>query len=118
MNNPYRVGILIFLAACALSTGVIYGAQLVGLRIAILGGLNCGALRLCGFDKLQARRGSLRVPEVVLYGAALAGGALGLLAGMRLFRHKTSKASFQFYLVLILGLQIVVLKSLVQWNLP
>ncbi|MBX7139114.1 MAG: DUF1294 domain-containing protein [Oligoflexia bacterium] len=101
------------LVAAGIAAAVIYLAGLAEPLIAALIGLNVGSLMLCGYDKMQAQAGRLRIPEVVLYAAALAGGALGLLAGMKLFRHKTAKASFQFYLLLILTVQIVVLKSLI-----
>ena len=61
---------------------------------------------LTGYDKAVAGKGSLRVPELVLYAGAAIGGAPGLLLGMKLFRHKTRKASFQFVLVLIIVLQV------------
>ena len=47
------------------------------------------AFALMGIDKWKAKRGAWRVPEKVLFLSALAGGSLGSLAGMALFRHKT-----------------------------
>jgi len=55
---------------------------------------------LYGFDKLQAPRQGLRVPEVVLHGLALLGGFLGGWAGMFLFWHKVRHISFWLVLVL------------------
>jgi uncharacterized membrane protein YsdA (DUF1294 family) len=49
-----------------------------------------------GFDKLSAIAQWLRVPEWVLIGLTLAGGTLGALLAMLLFRHKTAKRSFQW----------------------
>ena len=46
-------------------------------------------LLLYGSDKLRAIRGAWRIPEKVLLGAGLLGGAIGALLGMQLFRHKT-----------------------------
>lgn len=49
----------------------------------------------CGADKYFAVKGRWRVPErTLLLCALLPGGPFGALAGMRLFRHKTRKASF------------------------
>ena len=45
--------------------------------------------RLYGADKAKARRGAWRIPERVLLGCGICGGALGALLGMRLFHHKT-----------------------------
>lgn len=47
-----------------------------------------------GVDKSRARAGRWRVPERVLFGLVLIGGAFGALAGMLLFRHKTRKPLF------------------------
>ena len=44
---------------------------------------------LYGADKAKARRGAWRIPERVLLGCGICGGALGALLGMRLFHHKT-----------------------------
>ena len=44
------------------------------------------AFALMGIDKWKAKRGAWRVPEKVLIFSALAGGSLGALAGMALFR--------------------------------
>ncbi len=56
------------------------------------------------------RRG--RIPEATLLGLALAGGALGGLAGMRLFHHKTRKARFFVGLPVMLALHLCILGAL------
>lgn len=55
-------------------------------------------LALYRFDKAQSRAGGLRVPEVVLHGLALAGGWAGGWLGRTLFRHKTRKPIFTWWL--------------------
>lgn len=47
-----------------------------------------------GMDKFRAKTGRWRVPERVLFGLVLIGGAFGGLTGMLLFRHKTRKPLF------------------------
>lgn len=47
-----------------------------------------------GADKRAAVRGKWRIPERVLLGASLCGGALGGIFGMIVFRHKTKKSAF------------------------
>lgn len=79
---------------------------------AVLIGLNFAVFCLCGFDKLRAREGGFRVPEGALVTLALLGGTLGLLLGMKLFRHKTKKASFQIMLLVVLLVQLMFLKGL------
>ena len=54
---------------------------------------------LYGYDKVMAVSHNWRVPERVLIGSALAGGAWGALAGMVLFRHKIRQS--RFWLILI-----------------
>ena len=63
---------------------------------------------LAGYDKAAAGGASLRVPEAVLFSGALIGGAPGLLLAMKIFRHKTRKASFQFVVATIIVLQVAV----------
>lgn len=57
-------------------------------------------------DKIKARHGSRRVSEMMLWVLALAGGSLGALLGMKFFRHKTKKLSFQAGIAVILAIQI------------
>ena len=47
-----------------------------------------------GLDKWKAKSGKWRITERTLLLLALAGGSLGALAGMIMFRHKTRKAKF------------------------
>ena len=67
------------------------------------------AFALMGIDKWKAKHGAWRVPEKVLFLSALAGGSLGALAGMALFRHKTRHWSFRLGMPAILIVQVVVL---------
>ncbi len=62
-----------------------------------------------GLDKRAAKQKEWRTPERRLLLFGFAGGALGGLAGMTVFHHKTRK--FYFWLVNLLGLgwQIVAL---------
>lgn len=56
--------------------------------------INVLAFWLYAFDKQRAHYGLWRVPEAVLLGVAVIGGAYGAGAGMWLFRHKTRHTSF------------------------
>lgn len=53
-------------------------------------------------DKQKAKRNMWRVPEKVLLGLGFFGGAIGALAAMQIFRHKTKH--YYFYVVNIIGL--------------
>lgn len=58
--------------------------------------LNLVAFCMYSFDKATARRGLWRLSETVLLVVAIAGGAIGALMAMSLFRHKTRKTVFRF----------------------
>ena len=60
------------------------------------------AFILYGADKSKAKRGAWRIPEKVLLGFSLLGGAVGGLLGMLLFRHKTKH--WYFWCVNFIGL--------------
>jgi uncharacterized membrane protein YsdA (DUF1294 family) len=62
---------------------------------------------LYGIDKRQARAHGLRVPEMVLHGLALVGGAAGGWAGMFVFRHKTQHAVFYAVLAVASAIQVL-----------
>jgi uncharacterized membrane protein YsdA (DUF1294 family) len=49
---------------------------------------------LMGMDKSRARHGERRIPERTLFTLAIIGGAFGVVAGSRIFHHKTLKNSF------------------------
>ena len=56
--------------------------------------INIAAWLMYGLDKWKAKSGAWRISERALLLVALAGGSVGALAGMMLFRHKTRKAKF------------------------
>ena len=68
--------------------------------------INIIGLCMMGVDKGRARNHEWRIPEAALFGVSFAGGALGSLAGMYLFRHKTKHPKFYIGLPLILVFQI------------
>lgn len=61
---------------------------------------------LMGLDKHRARTRQLRVPEKILFGAALLGGSAGAWAGMYVFHHKTRHWYFVVGIPLILAAQL------------
>lgn len=56
--------------------------------------VNMTAFVLFGIDKWKAVHHRYRIRESVLLGVSAAGGALGGLLAMHLFRHKTQKPGF------------------------
>lgn len=67
--------------------------------------MNLIGFGLMGVDKQRARRRDWRIPEKVLFGAALLGGSVGTWAGMYLFHHKTRHWYFVVGMPLILAVQ-------------
>ena len=67
--------------------------------------MNLIGFGLMGIDKQRARRRDWRIPEKVLFGAALLGGSVGDWAGMYLFHHKTRHWYFVVGMPLILAVQ-------------
>lgn len=64
--------------------------------------LSLVTLIVYGVDKARAKRGLWRISERALLTLSLAGGAVGGLAAMQLFRHKTRH--LYFYAVNILAI--------------
>ncbi len=62
-----------------------------------------------GLDKMKAQLDHSRVRERTLWFLTLIGGSLGTLLGMRYFRHKTQKLSFQAVVAVILVIQILII---------
>ena len=78
-----------------------------------LAALNLLAFLLCGIDKWKAKKARWRIPEKTLFLSALLGGSIGLLLGMKVFRHKTKHKSFTIGVPTIFVLQL----SLAAWLL-
>ncbi len=53
-------------------------------------------------DKMSAKAGGWRIPEKVLFTLGFSGGAIGALAAMQIFRHKTRHLYFYVFNVLSL----------------
>lgn len=69
--------------------------------------INAAGLILMHMDKKKAKRKQWRIPEAFLLGIAIIGGSLGVLLGMRLFRHKTKKPDFATGVPLIFAIQVI-----------
>lgn len=62
-----------------------------------------------GLDKLLAKLGISRIPEKVLLEITFIFGIIGSIAGMRFFRHKIRKSSFQHNFTVVAILRIIML---------
>ena len=78
---------------------------------------NLFAFALIGWDKRRSIRKERRVPEARLIGMVYLGALPGLLLGMRTFRHKTIKRSFQWRLALATALWLAALYAVAALSL-
>lgn len=69
--------------------------------------INVLGMALMLSDKQKARKNKWRIPEATLMTVAVLGGSVGVLLGMRLFRHKTLHLKFSLGVPLILVAQIL-----------
>ena len=71
-------------------------------------GINVVTFFIYGIDKWKDRRGKWRIPEATLIWLAIAGGSIGALLGMYLFRHKTQHKKFTLGIPAIILVQAVI----------
>lgn len=60
-----------------------------------------------GYDKRQAIKGRWRTPEARFFLFALFGGAIGIYAGMQVWRHKTKHTSFRLGIPFLIIVNVV-----------
>jgi uncharacterized membrane protein YsdA (DUF1294 family) len=78
--------------------------------------MSCLTFMFYAFDKSRAKAGGWREPERLLHLAELMGGWPGAFLAQRWLRHKSSKGSYQFVFVLIVGFyQFVAIDALRGW---
>lgn len=75
---------------------------------AYLAAINLVTFVLYGIDKRRAKKGLRRIRERSLLLLAALGGAVGALAAMRCFRHKTLHRKFTIGVPLLLALHILI----------
>lgn len=75
--------------------------------IIYLAAVNIITFIMFGADKARAVKDKWRISEAALILAALLGGSIGALAGMRIFHHKTKHRKFTIGIPVILALQII-----------
>lgn len=59
------------------------------------------------YDKKMAQASKYRVPESRIFLIAIVGGAVGVLLGMEIFRHKTKDLKFKILIPVIIILQVI-----------
>ncbi len=78
--------------------------------------INAAGCLLMLLDKRRAIKNRWRIPEATLMGVAAVGGSLGVLLGMRLFRHKTRHPKFYLGVPALLVLHLALLGWLIWQN--
>ncbi len=115
MRPEWRHGLTAFAVSAILMLAVQLGLRLPWTWYHLLAGwllaVNVVAFGYYGYDKGQAQASGSRVPEAVLHGLAVAGGTGGADAGMRLFRHKTVKGTFQVFFWAVALMQALLLAA-------
>lgn len=71
--------------------------------------INLITYALYWLDKIAARRGGWRIPEMTLLMSGLAGGTPAAIIAQRRLRHKTRKGMFQFKFWVVTAIQLGVL---------
>lgn len=104
--SPFRLYGIIALLLSIGGAVLLYEGPSWSPLVSWLASVNVVAFLFYGFDKMKAKADGLRVPENVLHGLVLFGGCVGGLGGMKLFRHKTRKGSFQRVFWTIVALEI------------
>lgn len=110
-------GLIIWFILFSIILSPLYYYLTFPLTVLVLLSINLSTFLLYGLDKLLALINTQRIPEKILYAAALFGGSAGALSGMYLFRHKTRKISFQLILALLILVQIVFVIKIFEINL-
>lgn len=59
-----------------------------------------------GIDKLKAKKGKWRIPEVTLLLFAIMGGSIGAWLGIKVWHHKTMHKKFKYGIPIIVALQV------------
>ena len=101
--------VLVGVALGAFVMALVLGALGLSAMRSLLLGWNVATLLAYGYDKLLARSGQERVPELALHLLSLCGGSPGAFVGMVLFRHKTRDQGFRLLFFAIVALQVLVL---------
>lgn len=68
--------------------------------------INLTGLIIMLIDKQRAVHKEWRIPEKTLLGISILGGAIGMLLGMSIFRHKTKHKKFTIGVPFILLMQV------------
>jgi len=119
MNGRSSSPVSIFAAAALIIAAAVSALAIYGAATPLIGyaaGISAATIALYGYDKQAAVKNRLRVPEKVLHVLALLGGSPAALLSQKMFRHKTSKASFRFWFWIIVAIQLAAIAAGLWWG--
>lgn len=73
-------------------------------------------LIVMGIDKIKARGNRWRIAEKILLGLGFFMGAVGIFAGMHLFRHKTQHIKFTVGIPILIGFNLLVCLAVLHYG--
>lgn len=71
--------------------------------------MNVTGFFIMGADKNRAKKNLYRISESTLWNVAFLGGAIGVTAGMKHYRHKTKHAQFKYGLPFLSIIEIAII---------
>ncbi len=69
--------------------------------------INIIAFVMIFIDKIKAKKGKYRISEKSLFVSGILGGIIGMILGIKFFRHKVRKSGFLFVTFLIFMLNLL-----------
>lgn len=114
-RHPFAVYAAAAFGAAAALAAALAAAWQWHILVAWLAAITLVTFLMYGFDKAIARSTLTRVPERVLLALALAGGTVGALIAMPVFRHKTIKRAFRLRFWLVVAAQAALLAAYLVW---
>ena len=107
-NPKKQFSIIAIILIAAVFALLLYFTKL-NLLYSYLLSINIITFLIYGYDKHQAKKVGMRIPEIVLHLMALMGGSPGALLGQLTFRHKIKKMRFIIVFWAIVILQVIVI---------
>ncbi|HFZ2061394.1 TPA: DUF1294 domain-containing protein [Enterobacter cloacae] len=97
VNGPNALNKFCFFLLLCTAIGSFFSACPVAIWFLLINALT---MVIYGADKMAARKGMRRIPEVTLLVFGVVGGWPGAIMGQQIFRHKTQKQPFKTWFLM------------------
>lgn len=97
VNGPNTLNKFCFFLLLSTAIGSLFSAWPVAIWFLLI---NVLTMVIYGADKMAARKGMRRIPEVTLLVFGVVGGWPGAIMGQQIFRHKTQKQPFKTWFLM------------------